>query len=234
MFVLNIRAERFLPTRPMIRILQRLHRARGLSVPGLKREYEEECHRHSLQGGRVRSNPLPVSLGRAVERDMFVDWLCTKEAPIRFTTRLEAERFVKRQLEKVSLSDWESTLMMSRFGAWVTWSTHPPRQDPFHFVVHGAPQEVRSCLGLQDLSGPLLLLVYQLPQGTALRRPTIADGAGFPQYQPPGFVTDHGLTRPWSELCSIIPIPKYQPLPRPEGIHGPVPMASLRALRQLK
>ena len=237
MIVPNIYAERFLHRDRMIKILTRLHSASpfGFSVSALEREYRDECHCHSLQGGPVRCQPLPLLFGRAVERKVFERYLRGQKYCV---TMREAKDFVQRRLDGHPPSAFESKHMMSPFGAWVTWSQASPDK-PFDFVYHGLPNQLRACqvraaLGLEDDTGELLLLVYKLPPETALCRPTIADAALSYYFQPPAATNAHGVTRPWSNLRGIMAISTYTPNPRPEGVHCPVRMDNLEHLWRLR
>ena len=226
----NIKLDEFLPKRSMVDILNAVHRSRGSSIDVLEDNYQKECYNHGRKGGPIRSRPLPRLVGRAVERRVFERWL-VRQGPV-LTTRTEAGAFLDRQLRRVALSPSESAIWMSRFTAWVTWST--TTGDPFDFVVHGVAQEVRAYLGLQHAGGRLLVLIYELPPRVALHRPTIADAELFPYFQPPGATKDHGLTRPWLSVWGIMSIPDYVPQPRPEGVHRRIQMGSLSELRQLR
>lgn len=110
--------ERFLPPDHMKTILMALLKCPGaprLRVRDLELGYERECHNHVRQGGPVEGK-LPVLVGRAVERESFIQWLRRSSL---FHTESQIRDFLARLMSGGSLSKTEASLLMSPFSAWI-------------------------------------------------------------------------------------------------------------------
>jgi hypothetical protein len=227
--VRNLQAlERFLPATDMRDLLLAIDSGAGhphLDIRHLEIQFDNECHKHVMRGGAVRC-PRPSLVGRAVERDVFAIWL--KQTKF-FHTDSQVRDFLLRLNSGGPLSASESHLLMSRFGAWVTWRDAPLNPDPFGFTRRLSAIRIRACCGLDPqrrFSGkPLFLLVYQCHSGLFLFRPTIADAGLHELFQPPIVPESrHGWTQTWPREKSLR---GFKPVSRPEAIHPPESMAHM-------
>ena len=220
--------ERFLPAADMRDILLAIDsgpRHPRPDIRNLEMEFDKECHRHVMRGGVVRC-PQPSLVGRAVERDVFAIWLRQTKF---FHTESQVRDFLLRLDSGGPLSPHESVLLMSRFGAWVTWRDVAASPDPFGFTRRISALKVRASCGLDPqrrFSGkPLFLLVYRCHSGLSLIRPTIADAGLHELFQPPiAPESRHGWTQTWPREKSLR---GFKPVSRPEAIHPPESMAHL-------
>jgi hypothetical protein len=227
--------ERFLPKDDMREILDIIRQSSNDPLPVLKKRYDRECHRHVLLGGPVKC-PKPVLIGRAVQRDYFVLWLYREHGAYFHNERM-AQDFVARLRRGDSLSDYESSILMSAWSAWVTWDEKSADADPFGFMESENAEEVKGSLGLDPErrwdGKPLLLLVYHRLQNVELYRPTVADAGLHRFFEPPPIGHDsHGWTKTWPPGMQSS---KLRLKPRPEALHRPVPMRCIaQPLRELK
>jgi len=205
-------------------------------IVDLEVTYLKICHRLSGKGGPART-PSGIVLGRAVEERVLEKWLC-EHYSARFATRAAAKRFIEKLVAGRPLKTGEQKILMSTHRAWVTFDAGSPRH-PFWFVHLDAAAEVRVCLGLDpipsQLGSRLLVFSYELPSGTDLVRPTIADAALFQFFQPPPFTrTEYGETRPWPRQFVRRKLPRDYPIQsRPEALHDPVGFGGVIRTRRL-
>ncbi len=226
--------ERFLPPDRLKQILAAIYSSRATSLSDLKSAYQEECYKHTRQGGAVQCS-RPVLLGRAVERETFVSRLYERERSY-FRVPANVEDLVNRMIRREILTPRERTMLMDRFSTWATWNELESTADPFQFRRSTAADEVRASLGLdyQRLyeGKPLLLLVYELKHSTGLCRPTIADAGLHRLFEPPplGF-EEHGWTKTWA-----VPVDhgRASVRPRPEAVHEPVALIQLRRVEEVR
>lgn len=208
----------------------RLFQARDLS--DIEQLYDERCNSHAGKGGVARLPAPGPLLGRAVSRKVFLESL-RSWYPRRFPTPQAAVHFLERLL-RLQLSSADGNLRTSRFLAWVTFSEDPAAPDPFAFLSYRDADEVRAFLGLDPKhSGPLLLMVYD-SSNIKLLRPTIADAAISPFFQPPpvNFV-DFGWTTPWPPGFLSGRLSVLTPAPRPEALHPPLAFSHINQIEQL-
>jgi hypothetical protein len=220
----NIERDRFLPDMAMLELLNTIKTKSTISTASLLDEYSRACWRYSLQGGDVVFASLPVLLGRAVDQEVFIDHLWQHFSKI-FLFRGAVERFVDRIVVATTrITPREAAAYMTLHAAWVTWNQRDRLADPFEFASNHRGDEVRANLGLKSKrkgrSADLLLLCYKFDGTCKLYRPTIADAALYPFFQPPGDGEDrHGWTVPWPrEEISHLPS-TVELSPRPEGLH---------------
>ena len=241
----NLDRERFLsPERflPLVRWLtaipdEEFEKDRRSGLSGLGDAYLNWCRTNLLEGGEVRLPTLPQLVGRAAPRDGLVNALFRGNVA-RFGGRQAAEALVRR-LEKsdTTLEDWEKSLVLNQRNSWVTWCNEPTRDsEPFHFISTTDSDEIRANLGL--LSPPLgarkelVLLVYSLPVGIRVFRPTVADAELYPYFRPPDPPEEaHGWTLPWPKSLVAHLDSTDRPLEvraRPEALHGPIELGAIR------
>jgi hypothetical protein len=221
--VRNLRElEWFLPASNMAELLEAIRNCHAKTTNELRSEYLKVCYRNVRKGGPIRG-PQPLLLGRAVEKEPFVQALFDTHGPINGGTGLipdlpTARNFVSRLLSG-KLDARERGLTMSKYAVWVTWNPSDPSSNPFGFSASAT--EIRACIGLESLvtkrGEPLLLLIYKKSLALELLRATVADAGLYKYYEPPpqGF-EDYGLTKQWSEDFT----PGFQPYPLPEAIHA--------------
>jgi hypothetical protein len=228
--------ERFLPPESMTRLLSVIYNARSKGLDELAILYQAECYKteNTLAGGSI-TIAKPKIIGRAVEKQAFVNYLYEKQRHC-FRTRAIAKDFVQRLIAGDTMSKAESSVLMSEFSAWVTWNDISSDLDPFAFARSSNLAEmVRACLGLDPenrMKGkPILLLIYQSHAALELCRPTIADAGLYRFFEPPPIGVDaHGLTKAWPPgMGKSI----STPTPRPEAIHAPQLFSNLSSLQQL-
>jgi hypothetical protein len=218
----NIERERFLPDPAMLALITtvRVNAASALSL--LRTEYVHECRKFVLEGGEVQFSAVGTQLGRAVDKQIFIDFL-SQNFPSIFSSRKSAERFVNRLLIPTTrISNHEARAFMSSHAVWVTWNATNNSGDPFEFAKHARADEVRANLGLKSArkgrSPHILLLCYKCNGNLKIYRPTVADAELYEFFEPP---TDgeHGWTVPWPpEEISHLPA-GAELAPRPEGLH---------------
>src|SRR5271165_1992964 len=149
--VRNLYLEKFLPGPDMRMLLRTIHDCHSKTLDELRLEYKGACNSNVMQGGTIL-DPQPVLVGRAVEKESFVQTIFLTYGPIGtggtgiFPSRLAAEDFVSRLLSGDALSPNECRLSMSKYAAWVTWNSSAPSTDPFSFS--NVATEVRACIGL--------------------------------------------------------------------------------------
>lgn len=218
--------ERFLPEDKMLILLNTIFLNSGKPFGELEEAYEDECHRHTRAGGEVHSSISPTRLGKAIDKEYFINWLVDVYRGTHFTTELEAEIFIDELIKGTPLDDDDKVILLgSEYLIWATWSQDSASDDPFHFLRFNMAEEARSCLGIdKKIGGSLILLVYDKPPTLKLYRPTIADAGIFTLFQPPPLGHDvHGYTKPW-DLSMLNPDifvldPRFRPIPRPEAVH---------------
>jgi len=219
--------EHFLPPEDMKELLQAIYRSPIEDLRMLAKNYQEECYLHIYCGDTVILDNMPVLLGRAVEKDVFINWLY-RQCDF-FTLREQAAELVQRLLHGLPLDGFELSLNLSEFATWATWSDESVESDPFAFAASSA-EKARACLGLDPehrFGDGLLMLVYERPADCPLYRPTVADAGLCLFFRPPRASSlAHGWTRPWDP--GICELKEYEPVPRPEAVHRPVAMAYLR------
>lgn len=228
--VRNLRElEFFLPTPNTIALLQSILGCHSKTSNELRREYLITCYKNVRQGGTV-GNPQPLLVGRAVDKDGFVQALWQTHGTIgkgtgNFARLPEVEDFVSRLLAGDPLSPMERKLVMSPYSAWVTWNPSDSSSDPFRFAASATV--VRACVGLESLvtkkGEPLLLLAYEKISALDLRRPTVADAGLHSYFEPPPPDSTHGFTVPWPEDFT----PGFRPYSLPEAVHAPVAFSLL-------
>ena len=226
----NIILERFLPVKHMAAILDMIFRKGSSSLKDLEAEYPSECHKHVLKGKYVHC-AFPKTVGRAVERENFVQYLLRISNVYNLDT--DIEDVIDEAIYKGSILPEEAKdIPMSRHAAWVTWHKTDFSADPYDFVQHNQADEVRACLGLPYRKGKLILLIYKVLDCT-LRCPTIADAGLNPYFQPPGISNNHGVTMPRRTQDETLKEIKFEPKPRPEAVHEPLTFESLSEIREL-
>lgn len=221
--------ERFLRSPNMVRLLRRLVAAPLTPIPELEREYQFECWANKGRGGRAKPGSLDIVFGRAISKDSFKSHLWRNHSRY-FRLQRNCDRFVDDLVSGTPLTRAQKGLLMSAYPAWATFD-RTKSGEPFKFIAHGLADEVRACLGLNplDRGRVLLLMVYDVPHGLKVLRPTVADAGLFPFFQPPppGFDA-HGLTRPWPTHFLPSALSSWTPQPQPEVVHEPLPLAQLR------
>jgi len=215
--------ERFLPGSRMHALLGVVQACYGLPTDELERRYQQECFNHVGRGGMVRLNPQPTIVGRAVDREEFINWLLRKYKAY-FYVRRNVIDFVMRLTGSGSLTETEKKLLASEYLAWATFDASVTSAGPFSFLVYNLADEVRACLGMNPrLRNRLLLLTFDRPRRVKLRRPTITDAELFVFFQPPPMGLDaHGQTRTWPREFLTGKLLSYNPIPRPEALMPPV------------
>ena len=186
-------------------------------------QYQQECYRHQLRGGRIRVSSLPRALGRAVDGELFALYLW-QTFPERFA-KIELARDFVTMLTLDEIDEEYKELTMSQYTAWATWKEDDPSADPFDFVHHHVAAEVQAALGMDErLFGVLLLLRFWRPDDLPLFRPTVADAGLFPHFDPPQSTEKaHSRTRPWPNfLIRGDPMEWGRANSHPEAVHGPV------------
>ena len=223
--------ERFLPPDAMKVLLDAIRKAHKLTVDQLILGYRDACYTQTMRGGSIKCVP-PTLVGRAVEKDIFVWFLFRSERKF-FKIKANASDLVDRLLIGDKLTPKETGILMSQFAAWVTWNDKGSA-DPFDFAADAF--HVRACLGLDNkrrVDKPLLLLVYSLAAGLSLVRPTVADAGLHSFFEPPPIgIDEHGWTKTWPAKLARTKT-KAKPIPRPEAIHSPVPLAYLKSPARL-
>src|SRR5690349_17510965 len=111
--------ERFLPPSELKDMLYVIYRSPSPDPDDVARSYGEECHRHVLKGGPVKSR-RPAVVGRAVEREDLVNQLYNANRAHLHSPEL-AEAFVNDLVSNHDPTDAECGLLMSQFASWVTW-----------------------------------------------------------------------------------------------------------------
>jgi len=229
--VRNLQLEHFLPARLMKEILLAIHRC-PISSSGstnvLENDYLAECFKYIRMGGEIRGG-RPSILGRAVERDNFLQWLLKTKF---VHTDSQARDLLMRLTTSGSLSKNERLLLMSEFSAWITWREDGRDPDPFGFKPRMSAMKIRACIGLdpqrRNDSKPLVVLAYQNRVGLHIYRPTIADAGIHELFEPPHpNENNHGWTQTWPRTTSIA---GFKPISRPEALHAPENMASIHSL----
>ena len=229
----NLDRERFL--QPSDRIdLYRVFLANA-SAPErkLRMDYVASCRRLSLRGGSVTPRVLPARIGRAVDKESLVAYLSRRYRSTVFKTKSNVERFVDGIVSArvITLHPDEKALLMSQYPAWATWNEHDPiGGNPFEFATPKRGDAVRASLGLaakrKGRSRHLILKVYKRHSAATLYRPTVADAADYPYFEPSPR-DDYGLTMPWPESEVDQYLPGYVATPRPEALHEPMPFELL-------
>ena len=228
----NILLERFLPVDHMAAILDIIFQKGSSSIKPLEDEYLSECHKHVLKGKYVHC-VFPKTVGRAVEREDFIEYLRSIRNFYNLDT--DIEDFIDEAIYKGSiLPEDAKNIPMSRYAAWVTWNKTDFSADPYDFVQYDQAEEVRACLGLPyRKKGKLVLLIYKVLDYTTLRCPTIADSGLNLYFKPPGISSGHGITKPRPTQDEELKKIKFKPKPRPEAVHKSLTFKSLREIREL-
>jgi hypothetical protein len=225
--VRNLRVlERFLRVSCMEGLLRAVLSAYGAPLIVLSRAYQSECYKHIRRGGPVHVHP--VLIGRAIELGQLRKRLQESPAcyPLFYGNEILVDIFIDRLLGGAPLTPEEMSLLMSDYSAWATWDSDDSSSDPFRFGKDA--DHIRASLGLDPnswfIGSRLVLFVYELPMTVELCRPTIADAGLHPFFEPPTPPFDsYGKTRVWH-----LPRAKHEPKPRPESVHEPVPMGTIR------
>lgn len=226
----NILIERFLSVDHMATILGIILQKGSSSLKALEDEYQSECHKHVLKGKYVHCT-FPKTVGRAVEREDFIEYL--RSIRNFYNLDMDIEDVIDEAIYKGSILPQDAKdIPMSRYAAWVTWNKTDSSADPYDFVQHDQADEVRACLGLPYRKGKLVLLIYKVLHFT-LRCPTIADAGLHPYFQPPGISNDHGVTKPRPTQDESLEKSKFKPKPRPEAVHASLTFESLSEIREL-
>ncbi len=192
----NIIRERFLPAHRMLALLKAVCDGPTQPIELVAKRYETACHKHVCKGAPLAPESTPNILGRAVDRDTFIEWLCSGKAGSGYE-RTQARILIRKLVQGEPLDRIEKKTFMSKHAAWVTWNPNDPSGDPFHFARMECSNEVRANLGLKRSGQRLILLVYDRGN-LVLRKPTIADGELKPRFRPPRVGVDcHGSTKPW-------------------------------------
>jgi hypothetical protein len=213
--------ERFLPPESMARLLGAIARGASGDLGKVATAYEKACLKQVKRGGPVRLPKLPPVIGRAVERDRFVQHLLRHSDHFGGREK-EVQSFVEQIILGIPLEGSQSAVLMSAYASWASWDRDFPAA-PFAFAGDSA-EKVRASMGLDPdarCDDGLLLLIYDRPDKTSLLRPTVADAGLFLFFEPPPVrFNNHGLTKPW--LPGLCGVDGYSPQPRPEAIHEPV------------
>ena len=233
--VSNIILERFLPVDHMAAILDIIFQKGSSSLKdseleALENEYSSECHKHVLKGKYVHC-AFPKTVGRAVERENFIQYLLGISNV--YNIDMDIEDVIDEAIYKRSILPEEAKdIPMSRHAAWVTWNKTDSSANPYDFVQHDQADEVRACLGLPYRKGKLILLMYKVLDCT-LRCPTIADAGLHTYFQLPGISDNHGVTKPQPTQDEDLKKIKFKPKPRPEAVHKRLTFESLSEIREL-
>ncbi len=214
--VANLRAEHFLTDEQRTILLEAIGESAQAGTDAIAQAYEQQCWYIVRQpvGGFVQQPPR--RLGRAADRERLVAAI---EKANRITGQ-EAREVVDVLSRGEELEGRQARYHLNAYNAWVTWHENDPDGDPFVFVQHGEPDEVRACLGLPASTDQMLLLDYRRIN-LRLQRPTVAHAALHPYFEPPMPGSDHGWTSPWKpDRCASIGGSGFNPLPRPEALHG--------------
>ena len=226
----NIFIERFLPVDHMSAILDIIFQKGSSSLKVLEDEYQSECYKHVLKGKHLHC-AFPKTVGRAVERENFIQYLLGISNV--YNIDMDIEDVIDEAIYKRSILPEEAKdIPMSRHAAWVTWNKTDSSANPYDFVQHDQADEVRACLGLPYRKGKLILLIYKVSYFT-LRCPTIADAGLHPYFQPPGISNNHGVTKPRPTQDEELKKIKFQPKPRPEAVHKRLTFEFLSEIREL-
>jgi hypothetical protein len=232
----NMRREHLLPEDSFKALLRAILEHHSEPIKVIRDAYVAECRRQALKGGEVLLSRLPEILGRAVNRDRFIDDLWTQHGGDVFgDDYISVERFVDRlKLPFCALSTKEANAKMSRHAAWVTWNDSNLAGDPFAFCRTNTAAEIRGCLGLVcdriASNKELLLLCYKLEPGFKLYAATIADAEAHDYFSSPepdlsGNRAPHSWTLPWpdEEVKSL----GVALIRRPEALHEPQKISTL-------
>lgn len=235
----NIHEEHFLPDSAMetlIRVLIDHWRdpIDSVDTDDLDKAYQAKCYELVGLGGAVGLDPQPGLLGRCCSRDQFIAHLDRQYGPRFGFQRRAIEHFVDSLLLSLDPGS-HGHCSMTTYSTWVTWEPVDGSVNPFAFMRHNSPEEVRSCLGLdRRTTGPFLLLVYRRPSSLSLQRATIADANLSAYFRPPRHEEDaHGWTVPWEPPVQLFGAIEYNPVPRPEAVHVPTELHNLVEVRQL-
>jgi hypothetical protein len=225
-----LRADHFLPPLAMKKFQAFFLGADWTRDRDMVDEYGQLCIQHVTLGGKIKAKPLPRRIGRALERESFIQQVFAGNGHIR---KKDVVKLVDRLVTGTTTHTDNavlSGLKMTPYAAWVTWDeTTAGDEDPFGFSKPSCADDIRANLGLstEGYTQPIILIEYSGSDVLALLRPTCADAGLFLRFEPPPpKFKPYGLTKPWEEFpppCSNSKRDKQLTFkPRAEGLHHPI------------
>lgn len=180
------------------------------SVEKLKGAITEFCQR----GRSLKGNPAKISAGHSLGRVVSFNKFCYMLVKLKYYSDFEEARAdIRYRIDldaKIMDSKWKS----QKLGRYIMWSTFDPkRNNPFRKSMN--VDNLICSLGLTPITGPVLLLHYQLPSGILPKVPTFCDAYAnpvWPEYfHRVGKSAPYGMTTP-SQPCKV-------KTGRPEVVH---------------